>query len=134
MLGNHDFGVAAEKKSEVMEQIGMKSHCYSQRLDTFRFIMLDGTEISTYRYPQDATEHQDAERRLANLKETKAPNAQPWNGGMGEEQVAWLDAPLSEFETADERAILMCHYPVFPVNAHNLWNDKQVLAVIDKHP
>ena len=30
--------------------------------------------------------------------------------------------------------IISCHYPILPDNSHNLWNDKEVLAVIDQFP
>ena len=30
--------------------------------------------------------------------------------------------------------ILFCHFPVFPKDVHNLWNAKQVLSVLTRHP
>ena len=134
VLGNHDFDVAMEEKPKVPKHIGLPSRYYSQQMDKFRFIMLDGTDVSTYTYTQEDPRHQAAESQLAKLKADGAKNAKPWNGGIGPKQLRWLESQLTAAENADERVFLMCHYPVFPVNPHNLWNDREVLNIIDRHP
>jgi hypothetical protein len=47
--------------------------------------------------------------------------------------VKWLKRQLSEAVATGEKAILSCHYPILPDNGHNLWNDEEILSVIDDH-
>lgn len=134
VLGNHDFDVADDKKQDVPKRIGMKSQYSSVRMNPFRFIFLDGTEVSTFAHPKEDARTQSAQARLDELKKSGARNAQSWNGGVSQKQVDWLGTELTSATENSEQVILFCHYPVFPANVHNLWNDREVLALIDKHP
>ncbi len=100
----------------------------------FRFVFLDGTEVSTFAHPRGSAAHETAAGILAGLKAGGRKNAQPWNGGIGPVQLAWLETQLAGAAEAGEKAILSCHYPILPDNGHNLWNDAEVLALIDRHP
>ena len=42
----------------------------------------------------------------------------------------WL---FNRHNSENKKVILFCHFPVFPDNAHNLWNCEDVLSLIDKH-
>ena len=70
---------------------------------------------------------------LTEFKAKKRKNAQSWNAAIGADQVAWLKKQLTETRKAGEKAILSCHYPILPDNAHNLWNDQELLTLIDSH-
>jgi hypothetical protein len=67
------------------------------------------------------------------LKASGARNAQSWNGGLGREQIRWLESRLKAADRAGERVIVFCHFPVFPEDAHNLWNHQEAVNVLSSH-
>ena len=133
ILGNHDFSVEASEKSKVPERLGMSARFYAFSQSGIRFVFLDGTEVSTFAHLPDDPRHVRAMAWLAEWKAAGRRNAQPWNGGIGDGQLEWLEGQLAEAGKAGEKAILLCHYPILPDNAHNLWNDTEVLELIDRN-
>ena len=134
ILGNHDLSVPEDRKSEVAAKMGIQAPYHAFSKAGFRFVFLDGTEISTFAQPVGSAIHEEASAMLAEYQAKGRKNAQPWNAAMGATQLSWLDGQLKEAKAAGERAILSCHYPILPDNGHNLWNDAEVLALIDRHP
>ncbi|MDF1853627.1 MAG: metallophosphoesterase [Verrucomicrobiales bacterium] len=134
ILGNHDFDVADEQKENVMGKMSMKTSYSSFSKNGFRFVFLDGTEISTFAQPKDSQEHAAAMQVLKEMKDQGRKNAKPWNAAIGPQQLDWLREQLKGAATASEKVILSCHYPILPDNSHNLWNDREVLSLLDEFP
>lgn len=133
ILGNHDFAVSEDKKPEVAGKIGIKETYYAFSKSGFRFIFLDGTELSTFAHPEGSPIHQEATAMLTEFQAKKRKNAQDWNSAIGPKQVAWLKKQLAQTAKADEKAIVSCHYPILPDNVHNLWNDQEMLTLMGQH-
>lgn len=131
VLGNHDFDVPAGRKGDVCGILGLEERYYDFRVQGWRFIVLDGNDLSLYARPEDSAKHREAAAMLKGLKEKKAAFAQVWNGGVGSEQMAWLEAVLKEAEDKGERVVVFCHFPVYPHNAHNLWNSMEVVRLLE---
>lgn len=134
VLGNHDFSVDAARKKEVPNKLSMPKRYYAFTHGDWRFLVLDGNDVSMHGRLEGSPQQADAQRILGELKAREAPNAQTWNGALGEKQLAWLDATLADAGRQDQRAIVFCHFPVYPTNAHNLWNDTQVIRILENHP
>ncbi len=133
ILGNHDFAVPEDKKPEVADKMGIKDTYYSFSKSGLRFIFLDGTELSTFAQPIGSPVHEEATAMLTEFQAKKRKNAQSWNSAIGPKQVEWLKKQLAETIQAKEKAIISCHYPILPDNVHNLWNDQEMLTLIDQH-
>jgi calcineurin-like phosphoesterase family protein len=129
VLGNHDFSVADERKKDVPARLKMKSRYYDFTHGGFRFIVLDGNDISLIAYPKGS----DAYKRAAAFHRALKRPSPSWNGALGDTQVKWLEATLTQADKAGEKAVLFCHFPVYPANNHNLWNDSKVGQIIDRH-
>jgi len=134
VLGNHDFDVADQDKGKVMQAMGMPKAYYSETHGPWRFIYLDGTEVSTYRYPADDPRTSAAEQRVEQLKKQTIKQAHPWNGAISEDQMTWLKNELVAASSANQQVIVFCHYPVYPVDGHNLWNAEEVVELISQYP
>ena len=132
-LGNHDFAVAPEKKAEVPARMGMAARYYDFVVKGWRFIVLDGNDISMISRPSVSDEYKQAQAMCQELKLRKAPNAYSWNGAVGAKQLDWLKERLAAATRAGEKAVIFCHFPVFPANAHNLWNDHEVIKTIESY-
>jgi 3',5'-cyclic AMP phosphodiesterase CpdA len=139
VLGNHDFAVAGRGIGEPLRILGLtslgsgKGH-FAFTAGDWQFVVLNGNDISTYANSTGSEKHRQAETILAGLEERKAPNARSWNGGIGEEQIGWLRDALGSARKAKRRAVLFCHFPIFPKNEHNLYNDDEVLEILDAYP
>jgi predicted phosphodiesterase len=130
VLGNHDFSVVDEKKASVPAQLGLKNRYYDLAHQGWRFIVLDGNDVSLYAYPKNDPRTKAATAFHRRLK-TGTPT---WNGGVGDKQLAWIESKLKAATKAKERVMLFCHFPVHPANVHNLWNHSAITELLAKYP
>lgn len=134
LLGNHDYTVADAEKSRVAATLGMPRDYYGFSSSGVRFVMLDTNEVSTYKHPQGSSPDREAQAVLEKLAATRPNNAQPWNGGVSSDQLAWLDRELATAAAAKEPVIVCGHHPLLPETGHQAWNNREILAVIERHP
>jgi 3',5'-cyclic AMP phosphodiesterase CpdA len=133
LLGNHDFEVAPDYLPSVLRVTGLKRAYYDFTGGGYRFVVLDGNEISLFANTKDSANYGMAVTRLAALTAANAPNAQSWNGGMSEDQFAWLKQTLDQAEARGEKIILFSHYPVYPMNEHNIWDDQRLVDLVSRY-
>ncbi len=136
VLGNHDFKVSDKEKALVVKRLGLHGlgpgkGYYSFGLKGWRFLVLDGNALSLQRFPKGSAGWKRAEARLEEVKKRKAPNAMPWNGALGKEQWAWMVKELDRAAKRKEKVILFSHYPVYPANIHNQWDDREIVKLLD---
>lgn len=129
VLGNHDFSVADELKKDVPKRMGLSSRYYDYEVNGWRFVVLDGNDVSFHAYPKDSEKYNEASQyyKERNIESPK------WNGAVGAEQLGWLNKVLKEASEVGEKVVLYCHFPVYPENAHNLWNANEVIEVIENY-
>lgn len=132
--GNHDFeAIETFSEEEIFSLMDIPLPGYrSFSLKNWRFILLNGTEISTFSL--NPTNKAYGDKLLGLLEKTNLPQAKPWNAGIGNDQFAWLQAEIESAAEAGETVIICCHYPIYPINDHNLWNDSEVLSLISQYP
>jgi 3',5'-cyclic AMP phosphodiesterase CpdA len=92
--------------------------------------VIDGNDVSTFAPPSDDPRLEIAKERLAKLTAAGAPNAQSWNGSLSDEQFAWMETKIAEAKAANEKVIVLGHYPIYPVNEHNLWDSERIVELI----
>jgi manganese-dependent ADP-ribose/CDP-alcohol diphosphatase len=137
--GNHDGAVEPGLQPEVLRRLGLDRRgagrgYYDFARQGWRFVVLNGNDLSVIASPEGSPERAAATAMLEELKTRNAPNAQTWNGGIGAAQLAWLERILSRAASARERVVVFCHFPVLPPGSATLWNDREVLAALDAHP
>lgn len=127
VLGNHDFRVEQERLAKVFARVGMPGPYQTFAAAGFRFVLLDGNEVSLFAPPPGDPRLAVAERWIETLKSQGADNAQSWNAALGDEQFAWLEGVLHRAEAVGENVVVMGHYPVYPPNAHNMWDSERIV-------
>jgi manganese-dependent ADP-ribose/CDP-alcohol diphosphatase len=130
VLGNHDFAIADVHKSRVAQRLGMPGRYYSFETHGWVFLALDGNDLSEYGWP--AGSPQLARSRA--LHRQLYPSAPDWDGGIGEAQLRWMDRVLADADARGRKAVLYCHFPIYPDNPHDLWNTPEVIALVERHP
>jgi len=128
--GNHDFSVEPRFKKRIPPLQSNKEGYYSFAYGKFRFIILNGNEVSTY-YSTNKSIIKQAGDYITKLRSEGDVNGMDWNGGMSSRQILWLSNQLNTSSKNDEKVFIMCHFPVYPVNEHNLFNYKDLLTVLE---
>ncbi|KAI3727002.1 hypothetical protein L1987_66809 [Smallanthus sonchifolius] len=113
----------------------------------YRFIVLDGYDISAIGWPHD---HPHTIEALNFLNE-KNPNLDKnspdglvdlekrflkFNGGVGKEQLEWLDKTLQDATKSNKKVVVCCHIPLDPGATSKqslLWNYDEVMDVIHRY-
>jgi 3',5'-cyclic AMP phosphodiesterase CpdA len=130
LLGNHDFAVAPERLSSVVSRVGMPAAHYDFAKDGYRFIALDGNDVSMHRWPEGHPNRQEAKQWMKALDASGATNGKRWNGAIGSAQFLWLHETLERAKAEGEKVFVLNHYPVFPVNDHNAFDSEQILDLL----
>jgi predicted phosphodiesterase len=130
VLGNHDFEVADDKKALVPAKLGLKHRYYDFARKGWRFIAIDGNDVSLYAWPKNDPRTKAAAEFHKSLK----PRPPSWNGALGDEQLKWIEDKLQAATKAKERVMLFCHFPVYPKNSHNLWNAGALTELLSRYP
>lgn len=135
VIGNHDFSAGRRRKGrdKLVDKLGMKNRYYDFIYNRWRFIVLDSNDISLYAYPAGSEKYKQAELMFQELEKTKAYNSAIYNGALGSEQIVWLKNTLDKACKAGEKVILFCHMPVFPKCRPNLWNDQEVVKILESY-
>ena len=131
VLGNHDLEVEEKFRNSVPEKLGLKDTYYSISKKDWRFVFLNGNEITFQSNRPEII--QTAEEMLALLEAKQYPNNKSWNGGIDQKQITWLNKELAEAENQNQKVVIFCHYPLLPLEAHTLWNSEDVLDIIHSH-
>ncbi|WP_460857154.1 metallophosphoesterase [Rheinheimera gaetbuli] len=129
VLGNHDFSVADEHKSSVTGLLGMPARYYHVDIRDWRFIVLDGTDVSQYGWPKDSPQHKRNEQLIARQYAT----GESWNGAIGAEQLSWLATQLAQADKEAKKVALLSHFALYPLDHHVLWNHQEVMTLISGH-
>ncbi len=132
VLGNHDYEVNDIYKSEIHHKLSMKKY-YDFSINNWRLIVLDGNDVSTFANIKDTDNHQQAKAWLIKMEENGMVNANFWNGGIGKDQVQWLQQTLESAQSNGQKSIIFCHFPLFPSHRHNLLNDLEILYIFKKY-
>lgn len=132
MPGNHDFSVAPDLLAKVHETLGMPAPWHHFARNGFRFVVIDGNEVSLFSAPEGHPRRALAQQMLDTLLAEGAINAKPWNAGISDEQFSWLKSVLEKAKADGEKVIVMGHYPLFPENDHNLWNAQKLIDLFEQ--
>jgi predicted phosphodiesterase len=132
--GNHDFDVADSLKLQVGEKMNNEDGYHSFEIGNMVFMVVNGMDISMGGHPEGTKNHEQALQMMASLETKGANNVKPWNGGVGQEQLGWMESLVEKAEKEGKRVIAFCHYPLLPENGLQLLNHQEVLDRIGNSP
>ncbi len=133
IAGNHDLEVSKQNLHKVYDNLGLKKQSYfSLEKSGWQFLFPDGNEITFNSNNQEVVH--EAEKLTQRLIAESKPNFGSFNGGIGENQLNWLDDKLSYAGKNHLNTIVICHFPLLPLNRYSLWNSEDVLSVLKKYP
>ena len=129
VLGNHCLAVV---RPELMRALGMQAPYYAFTIKGFRFLVLDGMDISILTTPETEEERRMLAHYLAK------PELHDYCGAIGLRQKAWLKSELEGAERSGEPVIVICHFPFIPETTdarHGLlWNHREITELVSSSP
>ena len=132
VIGNHDFSVEKPMIEKIPEKLGLGNTRYSFTKKGWLFVFLDGNDITFNSVNPEIVKL--AETMTARLKQEDKPNFHNWNGGLGANQLLWLEQQLQHAKTKKLKVAVFCHYPLLPYEAHALWNQEETLNLLKQYP
>ncbi|KAG2675999.1 hypothetical protein I3843_12G031700 [Carya illinoinensis] len=150
MIGNHClYNLPRSELIPLLKIPSHNDHAYFDFTPTpeYRFIVLDGYDISAIGWPQD---HPNTLEAFNFLRE-KNPNSEKnspsglvglerrflkFNGAVGKKQLEWLDGILQEASELKQKVVICCHLPLDPGASNTealLWNYDEVMDVIHRY-
>lgn len=133
VMGNHELWVEGTRVEDVVRKYRMPSKYYSKSVGGNRFIVLDTCDLGVLEHAKGSPEWKIGKALLDKMQLEGAINAYYWNGGLGEQQMAWLHSELLDAAAQDEGAIIFAHHPVFPPGVLNALNSNEIVDTLDSH-
>jgi manganese-dependent ADP-ribose/CDP-alcohol diphosphatase len=125
VIGNHCLALP---RQELMAALGLQTPFYSFSAKEFRFIVLDGMDLSVLRKP----ETEEEQRILAFFH--AHPELHDYCGAVGTRQKEWLQEELEKAELSEEKVMIICHFPLLPETTdpkHGLlWNHREIAELV----
>ncbi len=129
VAGNHDYWVEHKLIKNIPPLAENRSGFYSFTRQGFRFIFLNGNEVSTYS-TRNKKIIEAANSMIAKLNRKGELNGRDNNGAIGADQIVWMTSQLNEATLKSEKVFIFCHFPIFPESDQNLLNAKEILSIL----
>ena len=133
VIGNHDWSVDNKFKGEVRNRLNNKRGYFDFKFDNIVFIILDGSDVSTFAHLKDSKQYNSALAKSEKMKRTGLNNYYTWNGAIGHKQFRWLATVLRKADDANKKVVIFCHWPLLPEIGTQLWNNKKMIDLINSH-
>lgn len=132
LLGNHDYEAATDKYG-LFKQFNMPKSYYSVKQGDWTFILLNTNELSEYATTSSTPLHSEYITLRDRLKLAQRKNAQPWNGGISSNQMAWMEGEIQQALAESKKVIIFSHHPLFPENGLEALNNREILEALEKY-
>lgn len=133
VLGNHCL---AAGRQPLLRALGLgQGGYYAARLHPgWLLVVLDTTELSGHSgLPQDCEVAREAAQFVASHPVEQHPQMSPWNGGIGQRQLSWLQGVLQQAEEDGSRVIVASHHQIGKGAArdtHMAWNWREIESLL----
>ncbi|NQX80795.1 MAG: metallophosphoesterase [Flavobacteriaceae bacterium] len=132
VLGNHDFEVKDSLKPKVISKLGLKNRYYSFVKNNWKFIVMDGNDLSFYG-ATDPIKKTQTDSIYNLMKYKNLPYVEKWNGALSNIQLKWIKDELESAKEANQLVGFYCHFPIYPIDIHNIWNREQFVELISDY-
>lgn len=150
MIGNHClYNLPRDKLLPLLKIPSLGGHAYYDfsPAPEYRFVVLDGYDISAIGWPQDNPNKLQALEFLSKKNPNYDKNSPEgllglerrflmFNGAVGREQLEWLDGILEDATKLKQNVVVCCHLPLDPGATSQealLWNYDEVMNVIHQY-
>lgn len=150
LIGNHClYNLPRESLLPMLNIPTQDLHAYYDfsPVPEYRFVVLDGYDISAIGWPKDHPKTIKAADFLWERNPNSDKNSPNgllgrdrrflmFNGAVGKEQLEWLDGVLQDATSSNQKVIICCHLPLDPHASSNealLWNYNEVMELLHRY-
>ncbi len=133
VLGNHEYKDKTHAIEHVVDLYQMPARYYTKEVGNYKFIIIDSSEEGVIAHQEDTPAWDQGVKLIQAMQDEGLPNAHPWNGGIGNKQLRWVESQIQDAESKGQYTILFSHHPIFPPGPLNMLNDIQFLSMINKY-
>lgn len=150
MIGNHClYNLPRDRLLPMLNIPSHDLHAYYDfsPVPEYRFVVLDGYDISAIGWPKDHPKTVKAMDFLWDRNPNSDKNSPNgllgrdrrflmFNGAVGKEQMEWLDRVLQDATSFNQKVVVCCHLPLDPQASSNealLWNYNEVMDLIHRY-
>ena len=134
VVGNHEFSVADSLKKHVRQRLKNERGYFSFARGNIQFIIVDAMDVSLAASIKDSRDYKRAMAIRMELINKSANNAHEWNGAMRKKQLRWMEKTIRNGDRRGYKSILFSHLPLLPENGLQLWNNQEVLKILNSYP
>lgn len=135
VLGNHCLSV---ERDRFLSRLGMTSSYYEAPLgEGWLLVVLDTNDLAVHGWPNADDPRRIAAERYLDAHADDGPQMTRWNGGLGPDQLMWLETTLVAAEARGDCVVVAAHHPLFDEAArptHCAWNWADVAGRLAHHP
>jgi len=125
VLGNHCLALP---RQELLTAFGLSAPFYAFVVAGFRFLVLDGMDVSVLHVPETGHDEKMLGLFMAD------PALHDYCGAVGLRQKEWLRKELEGAERRGEKVIVVCHFPLLPETTDDkygfLWNHLEIVELL----
>ena len=125
VIGNHCLAIP---RRELLTALEMPCAYFSFKDKGFRFIVIDGMDVSIHSEPETQEDKNTFKYFLA------LPENHDYCGAVGSRQKAWLKNELETAMLAGEKVIVISHLPLLPETTDAkyglLWNHQEIFDLV----
>eukprot|EP00755_Sulcionema_specki_P029430 Sspe_Gene.17903::Locus_6397_Transcript_1_1_Confidence_1.000_Length_1106::g.17903::m.17903/K01517/ADPRM; manganese-dependent ADP-ribose/CDP-alcohol diphosphatase len=152
LVGNHElYNFTREELAPVWARDGRFYYSFAPAKG-WRVVVLDPYEVNCIRGTEEEKERAFRILETINPNDVRAVRGTvnwssgmvgldrrmvPFNGAVGDEQLAWFGKQLKECEREGERVLVFTHVPLAPGSAADatlVWNHHSLLGLMNQHP
>jgi len=127
VFGNHEWDIPEAEKPGLVNMLNMPDYYYDIKVENFRFIFIESCELAFY--------NEAAHPELVNERDSiyEIYGGQTNSGGLSQNQLAFIEATIAQTVLDDENVILFGHHPIYPVSNKNIWNDVELINILEQY-
>lgn len=150
MIGNHClYNLPRDKLLPLLKNPNLDGRAYYDFTPSpeYRFVILDGYDISAIGWPQEHPHTLEALKILGEKNPNSDKNSPAglvglerrflkFNGTVGKEQLEWLDDVLQDATKLNQKVVICCHLSLHPgasSPAALLWNYDEVMGIVHRY-
>lgn len=129
ITGNHDYGGITDNQT-LYKKLGMPSEYYAFKKKNWVFILLNTNEISDYANIAGTKKERELTAIRDCIRLSGGRQDAPWNGGVSEKQLQWLNDQLAKAEKSGNKVLVFSHHPLYPESGFTALNNRDILNII----
>ncbi len=130
--GNHDYS-GVKDNDWLYGKLNMPGPYYSFRKNSWRFILLNTNDVASYANVTGTSKEPELADMMEDIKKTQRKNGADYNGGVGKDQLNWLEKQLIDAKANNDNVVIFSHHPFGCEEGLTALNDREVAALVAQY-